>query len=171
MEHIDLFGSCERYDVNLLNVSNEIIDELVKAGVSEPGETYICMTKSLIDKFDIPSDAIDFDSYEVDQDMLESELEHFLGNYPHYLVIAIHCKWNGASGWMFTNSRIKTVSRDYDISLIIEENGQDAIKCRESSHDVPMGSTTYIVGLSNDDFDKLEDAELDELIKYAESRF
>lgn len=171
MEPIDIFSSCERYDVNLLNVSNEIIAELVKAGVIEHEDTYVCMTKSLIDKFDISSDAIDFDSYDVDQDMLESELEHFLGNYPHYIVIATHCKWNGASGWMFTDSLIKTVSRNYDISLIIEENGHDAIKCKESSHDVPMGSTTYIVGLSNDDFDKLEDAELDELIKYAESRF
>ena len=171
MESIDLFESCSHYNVNLLNCSNETVNALMDAFVVEQGEINVRLSKSLIDKFEIPTDAIDWDSYEVDTDMLEGELEYFVGNHPQYLVIANNCRWNSETGYMFTDNLVKTVSRDYDITLTITEDGQDAIKCRESSHDAPTGHTTYIVGLSNEEYEKLEEAELNELIKFAESKF
>ena len=124
-----------------------------------------------IERYKIPEKAINYDSFDFDECMLESLLEEIIGKYPHYLVIALGCKWNGASGYKFCDDILKTCERSYEISLTFEEEGKDAVKCRESSHDVPMGGTTYIVGLTEEEFELLEEKELDKLIEIAEARF
>lgn len=168
---VNILESCVSYNVNILNCTNEVSTKLREIYQPEPEEIYVRVSKNLIDAFDVPSDAIDWESYELDEDLLYGILVELLGNHPYYLVFASGCKWNGASGYKFYDDILKTCERSYEISLTLEEEGKDAIKCMESSHDVPTGSPTYIIGLSYDDYERLNEAEFDEIRDFAESKF
>lgn len=168
---LNLLESVTYYDVNLFNVDVDLSSKIKQMFSMRPEEMTVRLAMSTINSMDIPTDAVDWDSCEFDEDELEILLTESVGNHPHYLVIACGCRWNGASGYMFTDEIVKTCARNYDISLTLEEEGKNAIMCRESSHDVPMGGKTYIVGLSEEEYEDLEDAELERLIEVAESRF
>lgn len=129
------------------------------------------MTAHDIDRYGIDSDAVNWESGEFMEDELEWLLESYLNSHPHYLVFAAGCRWNGASGYKFCEDIKETVYRSYDVTLTLEEQGESCIKCRESSHDVPMGSTTIIVGISEEEYEQLEDADFDEIEKFALSKF
>jgi len=168
-----ILDACTLYDVNLLKVSKEIRNEVSTEFDLDADHLLLNMSLVDINNYKIPEEAIDYDSGDFDECMLESLLDEIVGKYPHYLVIALGCKWNGASGHKFCNNVIETVARDYDISLSVEKEGNGAIKCLESSHDVPTGSTTYIVGLEEDEYEDLDvdDIELEELVDFAKRKF
>lgn len=108
---------------------------------------------------------------EVDLDMAEMMLTNLIGKHPYYLVFAKGCRWNGSSGYKFCNNIISTFMRDYESNIIIVDHNQNAIKCRESSHDVPMGSDTYIIGLTMPDYERYKDADFTEIEQLALSKF
>lgn len=165
---MNILDSCTFYKVDQTKLNSEQMHNYIGDSLDD-GDLILSLEE--IRNADISEDAIDWQSGEFDRDELNYILTDKIGKFPHYLVIACNCKWNGASGYMITDEITKTCERSYDISLDLQEEGRNAIKCRESSHDVPTGSTTYIVGISNKDFNKLEGVDLNDLIKYAESRF
>lgn len=168
-----VLDACTLYDVDLLKVNSETYEEISMEFNLDADHTTLNMSLVDIERYKIPENAIDYDSFDFDECMLESLLEEIIGKYPHYLVIALGCKWNGASGYTFCDDITKTVARDYDISLSIEREGNGAIECLESSHDVPTGSTTYIVGLDEDEYNDLnvDDIEIEELVDFAKRKF
>lgn len=111
------------------------------------------------------------DDGEVDLDAAEMMLTNLIGKHPYYLVFAKGCRYNGASGYKFCNNIIDTFMRDYESNIIIVDNTKNAIKCRESSHDVPMGSDTYIIGLTRSEYEHYEDADFTEIEQFALSKF
>ena len=168
-----ILDACTLYGVNLLKVSEEIRNEVSTEFSLDADQIVLYMSLVDIDNYKIPEEAIDWESGEFDECMLESLLDEIVGKYPHYLVIALGCKWKGASGYKFCNDIIETVDRYYDISLSVEKEGNGAIKCLESSHDVPTRSTTYIVGLEENEYEDLDvdDIELEELVDFAKRKF
>ena len=177
---LNILDSVTYYDVNLNKVDDEIkkkieedfgaIDtELPDSEKIEPD--WLNMTAHDIDRYGIDSSAVDWDSGEFIEEELEWLLESYLNSHPHYLVFASGCRWNGASGYTFCENITDTVKRNYEISLVLEEQGESSIKCIESSHDVPTGSTTIIVGLTEEEYERLEDAEFSEVEKFAMSKF
>lgn len=109
-------------------------------------------------------ESADFDDLEC-QDLLES----WVGRHHHYLVFASGCRWNGASGYTICDNVLDTIRRNYDVTICYRKHIEGrALICDESSHDVPMGSTTIIVGLTDDEYEKLEDAEFSEVEAFAE---
>ena len=109
-------------------------------------------------------ESADFDDLEC-QDLLES----WVGRHHHYLVFASGCRWNGASGYTFCDNVLDTIRRNYDVTICYRKHIEGrALICDESSHDVPTGSTTVIVGLTDDEYEKLEDAEFSEVEAFAE---
>ena len=168
-----ILEACTLYNVNLLKVSEEIRNEVSTEFNLDADHLLLNMSLVDINNYKIPEEAIDYDSGDFDECMLESLLDEIVGKYPHYLVIALGCKWNGAIGYKFCNNVIETVTRYYDISLSVEKEGNGAILCLESSHDVPTGSTTYIVGLEEDEYEDLDvdDIKLEELIDFAKRKF
>lgn len=109
----------------------------------------------------------------IDNDILESILMENLGEAPHYLVFASNCTWDGKSGYKFCDNLLDTISRDYDVSISIDDPRPQntIIKCRESSHDVPTGGTTYILGLANEEYDLLKEYNFEQIEEYVENRF
>ena len=169
---MDLLEICTEYDVNVEKCNPQVRDLLIdEFGLTEENGMMINLTGEEIAKYGVNASAIDYDSAEYLEEMLEDILYSKLGKYPYYLVFASGCKWNGASGYKFCTNIIDTVTRDYDISISIIEEGKHAIKCRESSHDVPTGSTTYICGVTEDEYEKLENASFDEIESFAINKF
>jgi len=165
---MNILDSCIFYEVDQTKLNSEQLRNFVGDSLDEGS---LILSLEEIKNADIPEEAIDWESGGFDREELNYILTDKIGRLPHYLVIACGCRWNGASGYMFTDEITKTCERSYDISLDLLEEGRNAIKCRESSHDVPMGGTTYIIGLTEEEFELLEDKELDKLIEITEARF
>ena len=88
---VNILESCVSYNVNILNCTNEVSTKLREIYQPEPEEIYVRVAKNLIDAYDVPSDAIDWESYELDEDLLYGILVELLGNHPYYLVFAMMC--------------------------------------------------------------------------------
>lgn len=88
---------------------------------------------------------------------IENELLDFIKPYEKYLTFAKHCTWNGASGYKIANDLCDCIIRDYDTTQIIKNvsKGGKALKIREYSHDVPTGFDLYIIGLTQNEIEKL----------------
>ena len=177
---LNILDSVTYYNVNLNKVDDEIKKKMeedfgaldTKSPDSKRIEPdWLNMTLHDIDRYGIDSNAVDWDSGEFIEEELEWLLESYLNSHPHYLVFASGCRWNGASGYTFCENITDTVKRRYEISLVLEEQGESSIKCIESSHDVPTGSTTIIVGLTEEEYERLEDADFSEVEKFAMSKF
>ena len=165
----NILEECSYCDIDLLKINDSIRQELEKNYDIDADCTVLRLCESDILKYNIPEEAIDFDSFEFDEYELESILIDNIGKFPYYLVFANGCTWNGDSGYTFCNDIIKTVYRPYDISLSIIENIKNGILCMESSHDVPTGSKTYIIGLSEEEYEKLEDSDFNDIKDFVES--
>lgn len=165
---MNILDSCTFCEVDQTKLNSEQLRNFVGDSLDEGS---LILSLEQIKNADIPEEAIDWESGEFDREELNYILTDKIGRLPHYLVVARGCRWNGASGYMFTDEITKTCERSYDVSLDLVEEGKNAIKCRESSHDVPMGGTTYIIGLTEEEFELLEEKELDKLIEIAEARF
>lgn len=170
---MNILESCTHYAIDLLKLF-EIDPKKAKEIMSDYGldaDTHYFDALGT-DLDDFPTEVIDYNSAEFDNDELEELLISYLGNHPHYLVFASGCRWNGASGYKFCENIIDTVARNYDVTLDLQEYIDDrAIKCREASHDVPMGSTTIIVGISEEEYDDLSEKEFKDVEDFAMNIF
>ena len=164
----DIFMKCTMYRIDTDKLDSEqrkmLFDDI---GLVEGEPLWLDGTS--IDAYEIPSDAVVWESGEFDELALEDELGLWLnGQYPHYLVFANACRWNGASGYKFCDNIVDTVYRDYDVSIDIQKEIKNGFVARESSHDVPMGSQTVVLGLTEDEYEQLVDAEFDEIERFVQ---
>lgn len=104
-----------------------------------------------------------------DEDGFGSTLESVIKRGESYLVFAVGCRWNGASGYKIADSLEDAFSRDYDATIMLSDvsRGGKTMVCRESSHDVPMGSTTYVISLTTREAARLENADFSMVEKFA----
>lgn len=165
---MNILAACTFYDVELLKLDKQLYDKLAKEYDIDADCPLLRISETDIEFHDIPVDAVDWDSCEFDEYGLEDIMEGYVGKYPHYLVFASGCRWNGSSGYKLCDNILQTVYRDYDISLEFVDKGKRKAAFIESSHDVPTGSTTYIVGLTNREYNKLVDAEFEEVESFIE---
>lgn len=169
---MNILNSCTSYSVDLLVAGEDIRKNIEESWGSLDADCQeVVMNLNDIEKYDIPAEAIDFDSVEFDEDELKDILEDLIGKHPHYLVFGRGMRWNGVSGYRFCDDIVSTCHRDYDISLVLKEKGKNAIMCLESSHDVPLGHYTYIIGLSEEDYAKLDCVDFDEISQFVNTRF
>ena len=122
------------------------------------------------DNYDIPYDAI-VEEYWDDEETIEESLEDYIKKGDKYLVYAYGVRWNGADGYKIAKSRVDAITRDYEVTISVDsEYTGKATKCRESSHDVPMGSTTYIIPISNAEAEEIEDMSFSEVQSFVEKK-
>ena len=171
---VDLLKENTWYTVDLLKIKDDALRDKImeEAGIDPDNVTYQ-ESEDNIEFYGIPAEAVDWDSQEFDEEQLTDTLYELVGKCPHYLVLAKNCRWNGASGLKFCDDVIGTVTRDYEVSIVANKQGKNAILCVESSHDVPTGAPTYIVGLTEAEYNKLSklSENFDEIEKFVESRF
>jgi hypothetical protein len=148
-------------------------DENVKKMFADIGyddvEDGMSVDLATIYKFDIPDKYVHWDSSEFMKDEFEYYVETLIDKFPHYLVMAHGCRWNGASGYKIVDTIGKAFERGYEVSFSVISNTNKCIKLCESSHDVPTGSITYVIGLTVDEYDDLEESDFDSVVSWADT--
>ena len=155
--NIDLFGQCTTCEVDFSKVP-EIIKQQIEyeLGTKITCDNYIItITKSIADKYHIPYDAICKVSYKKDIYKIESLLSQFIFYSNNFLVFSEKPLWNGYPGYYFCNSLLETVERPMETQIFIKEAAKNAIKCYEVPYNTIEGTTTYIVGLTAEEFGDL----------------
>lgn len=113
-------------------------------------------------------DGIDYDytdEYEID-DVLSCLMD--VKKYNRFLVVAFNCTWSGASGYSIKDNYIDCFVRNYDSTMYVVGSSKSGkyLEVRESHHDVPCGHKTIIVGLTDKEYEKLENKDVDYVINY-----
>ena len=107
-----------------------------------------------------------------DEDEYMDFISELIKTANHYLVCAYHCTWNGRTGYKFVDTLSDAFYREYDCSQYYKggSRGGKSICISEYSHDVPMGHTTMIIGLTDKEYEKLSywDVDFDTVIKFAD---
>ena len=93
----------------------------------------------------------DFDEWEY-YDFISQLIKPF----NHYLVCAYHCDWRGRNGYKICDSLAEAFRRDYDVMqcYVGGSSGGKSICICEYSHDVPMGHSTMIIGLTDKEYER-----------------
>lgn len=156
-------------DANILDYLRDALafgeEEVITTSGNEI--SYIC---NKYNNYNWVDTAVDFGSAETNLSEVEDWLTSHIGDFPYYLVFAKNCTWNGHSGYKICQSILDTIYRNYDATFIFKKEIKNGIYIQESSHDVPTGSPTYIIGLTNKEFLQLEDADFDEVSKFVNER-
>ena len=167
---MNVLAACTYFDVDISKLPKDVYEKIDNdyGGLEDEG-AYIRMSEDNIDYYNVPSEAVDYSDGDFDEYELEAIMSDILGNYPHYLVFAAGCRWNGASGYKVVEDVKETCYRGYDITLELKERGKRKALFRESSHDVPMGSTTYMLGITEEEYDRILDMEFNEVEEFVDS--
>lgn len=104
-----------------------------------------------------------------DEDMYFDFIDSLLKDYDHYLIFVFSGNWLAQNGYKFADSKKDCFYRSYECSQRItgsNTNGK-VLQLRESSHDVPMGHKTLIIGLTEKEYEKLEYADFEKIENFA----
>ena len=158
------------YTVDLISLPENVRLRLNDDGyICDEDQSYLDMTDTEIEEYDIPIECVDWDAtfFEKEEfDWVVDELIQTDAN--HYLVFAKNCRWNGASGYKVVSELRDAFCRDYDVNIYAAGQSEDkkCLKCTEYSHDVPTGAPTFIVALSEDEHEFIEDASFSEVTEF-----
>lgn len=105
------------------------------------------------------------DEYEIDYTL--NRLMNY-EKYKHYLVVLFNSRWTGASGYKIFDNYIDTFYRDYDDTMYVSGSSKSGkyLALREHHHDCPMGHDTIIIGLTENEYQKLDKMNIDEIIDF-----
>lgn len=168
----NLFDAFSFYAVCLDNLKAETKEKIKVYTDEEDG--WIMLPYSLIDELATKDedifDSVDFNDFYFDRDWFDSWMAGAIKTANSYLVFSVGCRWNGGSGYKIADSLEDAFSRDYDSSIYLNNvsKGGKTLVCSESSHDVPMGSTTYIIALTDKEREKLDYARFETVENFVE---
>ena len=88
--------------------------------------------------------------------------------YNHYLVVLFNSRWTGASGYKIFDNYMECFYRDYDNTMYVKGSSRSGkyLKLREYHHDKPMGHDSIIIGLTDREYEKLDNMNIDEIIDF-----
>jgi|GEM_PF-1836674 len=117
-------------------------------------------------------EATDWSDGEIDEDFRDEVLSSLLRPSYGYLVFTRGCRWDGASGYKLVKNVEEAFSRSYEASIspVSVSTGGKTLVCCESSHDVPTGSETIVVALTEKEYDRLDYyADFEEVARFAKN--
>lgn len=168
LQNVDIQNIGVYYSVPVEDLTEEAINDLRIE--TEDGQEY-----TLISQYDV-----NYGNYLKSYDRLEydytdtwefKDFVDYLINkkyYEHYLVVGFNCTWNNASGYTITDDYYDCFYRRYDCSMTVtgsSVNGKYLTLC-ESHHDKPFGHTTLIMGLTEREYQKLDNMNVAEVIEF-----
>ncbi len=117
-----------------------------------------------IESYDLPDGESEWDK----DDEIET-LRTFIKQAPGYLVFLSGYRWNGSSGYRLARDITSIIRRDYDVTINPRSAtpGGKTLVCTEYSHDVPMGSTTVCVALTEAEYWMLKFADFETVERFA----
>ena len=151
--------------VDIDKVPDDIKDALIQNGDYDEfiSGRYPWFGSWTVEDYGIPDEAVYWDDSIYDEEDAEFYLRMLIKEAPKYLVFASGCRWNGASGYKVCDDLADIVRRDYEVTIhsVAASKGGKVLKCLESSHDVPTGAVTYIVALTNNESEAIENMDFD----------
>ena len=92
-------------------------------------------------------------------------------DYSHYLVVLFNSRWTNASGYKIFDKYIDCFIRDYDVSMYVKSSSGKgkSLGLREYHHDKPMGHESIIIGLTEAEYEKLENMSIEDIISYGKA--
>lgn len=148
----------EMFNLYPVNIS-KVEDEKFLTDFGDSGEEWVLISQKDIDSYDSSVyNAVDWGDLEFDEYLHDEVCNNIIKKAPRYLVFASGCRWNGASGYKFTDTFDESLYRGYDTSLCINSvsKGGKVLRLTEYSHDVPTGSDTYVIALTDKEAERLE---------------
>ena len=137
-------------------------------------EEYASVSIPYIDRDELLDDPLNYE-WCMGSDFCEWEYKDFISGLikpnNHYLVCAYGCDWRGRTGYKFVDELIDAFYREYDCYQYYSggSSGGKSIRITEYSHDVPMGHSTMIIGLTDKEYDRLTLCEnFETIIKFAD---
>lgn len=107
----------------------------------------------------VPRVDIDWTCPDLNEEWEEETYKSFVRPAPAYLVAAMRCRWDGASGYKIVPCIRDAFERRYEVTMWptgVSPQGK-TLRLREASHDVPMGADTYVIALTDKEKAWLED--------------
>lgn len=123
-----------------------------------------------IQRFGIPHDDVDWINLEWDDWDWDLVAGKIIKNAEHYLVYVFGIRWNGADGYRFNDDFRACFARDYDAMIYpknVSRNGKTLL-CVRYSHDVPTGSQTCIIALTDREYNRLNKADFNTVKQFVE---
>ena len=99
----------------------------------------------------------------------ESVFSQLIKPYEHYLVFNCHARWTGAAGYKFADDLEDAFARNYEVSItpVAVSRGKKSLLLREASHDVPMGGSLLVIGLTDAEYNRYKDADFGTVAEFA----
>lgn len=115
-------------------------------------------------EYDEDGEYIDFIEY-----LYNDFIDTLIKDYNNYLVFVFNGNWLGQNGYRFVDCKEQCFSRSYDCSQYITGSNTNGkiLQLKESSHDVPLGHKTLIIGLTDREYEKLEFADFETIENFA----
>ncbi len=109
--------------------------------------------------------------FETDEEHIKYVLSLLMDykKYNHFLMVGYNSNWRGQTGYTFIHNYLDVFYRDYDCDLFYQSSSKNGkvLYLTEHSHDVPLGFTTQIIGLTDKEYERLENKDYDSVIKFA----
>lgn len=147
--------------------------EINENGYTEFGDDFVSMWLNEVNEVCVDPCDIEycmgswFDKYEF-LDFINDLIKPF----EHYLVCAYNSNWLKQTGYKIVDSIEDAFYRSYDVSQYYSggSSGGKSIVITEYHHDVPMGHLTMIIGLTDKEFDKLDNSDFETVVKFADEK-
>jgi hypothetical protein len=159
-EDVNIYSLFTYWSVPIDDVAKEYQDEYRENYEDEIAEyDHVVVTEDMIEDFSYA----DFMSFERDEFLYYVTDELLPGDYYGYLAFMYRANWRGSSAYTLTEDIERAVFFDHDASLYYQSKGPGYVKLTYASHDLPMGSDYYIIGLDRDTYETLEELDFNEV--------
>lgn len=142
---------CTYYDVIIADLSDNDIKKIESEGFDVyPEDRVTTIPEWLL--YSLENDLLHcIESSQIDDEIFDIVTNDVIKPSDHgYLVVNESCNWRNRTGYMVADSFRDALHRSYDVTqeFVAVSSGGKILKLRESSHDVPMGASEYIIALS-----------------------
>ena len=155
-KNIDIAKAFCHYCVDLKRVDVDTMEKICQD--HEPYEENVWLTEDDIWEYDVPFEAVDWDSYFMeDDDAVRYVMNSLIKKAGHYMVCLTHSTWNGASGYRIVDDVKDVLYRGYDCSIhpVDVSRGGKVLVMSESHHDCPTGHISYVIALTDREYDRM----------------
>lgn len=114
---------------------------------------------------------VEYDS--TDDIIINEEIDCIFPDYNHFLLVAYNHTWDKRTGYKIVNDKIDILLRDYDVSTYIvgATKNKKSILFQEFSHDCPTGYELLVIGLTDKEYEKIENYNFDKVLNFAKNNF
>ena len=145
--------------------------EINEDGYTEFGDDFVNIWLDEVDTVCIDPCKIDYCmGSDFDEWMFKDFINSLMKFADYYLVCAYNSNWLRQTGYKIVDDVEDAFRRNYDVSQYYRggSSGGKSIMISEFHHDCPMGHSTMIIGLTEKEFNKLDNSDFETVIKFAD---